>query len=769
MLGTMRNRTFLFCALLFQTCLLSMGQRVISFSTNQTTPYRNVAKKGFLSPSAETSVRNGHLIRTYSFRDALVSDVNVNDEAYSYLRVRNFGDEVEIGAPLLPGYTDIVPVDGVPTLSFTTSNCVEYNGYNILPAMRVANEVDSMEMYKNDSIYGRNEFFPKNVVTLQNVQDYQGRRVALVRVNPIQYNPITGIIKCYKNIQYSLSGLSCVQCDTGAVYRSSIKQEKYIVVTNNACIGSVADFVKWKESLGYFVEVLSKDSWLNAKEVRDSIRNAYRRDSTKYDTRFLLIVGGVTVVPAWNMLTTDIYREPSYSTDHYYACMGDEGDELEDVARGRIPGASPEILRKTLNFIVNKEQKGTFVGKGVHAAYFNSKDGKTELLNCVCFSEDVRGFMMSHGFDVKRIYSTGNNTTPLKYNSVYANGDSVPLELRKPNFEWNGSADDIVSSFLDGCDYVLYKGHGTEQGMSQLGFSNSSISSLPDTAFASVVFCMSCLGGQFSRVQKDGVQCEENDCFASKMLRSHRSSALIASSGVCYAPYLEPFGESLFSCMYKDSLLSPQLGAWGYTQLHEYNREPSSKMGEIMNFGFEKMLRNYGMNKFSIKEQTHYHVFGDPGYDFPSCPPVDLKKVKIYKYNDSVYIEPNGISDFSVVFMNSNKKSGEAVYKRFYDIMSNIVFCDTTEYDRVVVRKGNSTPVIYHYPDVYLQNRHWGNGAVESVVGEKVYIGYDVIPDKKHGFVHVESGGTLKIKGTKGVMIKNGFFCDKAAKLQINK
>ena len=73
----------------------------------------------------------------------------------------------------------------------------------------MTNVMDSIpDITKDESVYGANEFFPEKVATLQGVQDYRGQKIAVVRVNPIQYNPVTGVIRCHKNIKYSLSNFS---------------------------------------------------------------------------------------------------------------------------------------------------------------------------------------------------------------------------------------------------------------------------------------------------------------------------------------------------------------------------------------------------------------------------------------------------------------------------------------------------------------------------------------------------------------------------------
>ncbi len=768
------QKRLLFLFSLFLAGVPSFAQHIINFQQHSVESRRHVTAKDISSPVATSKTSGGTYIRTYSFKDALVNDVIVREDTFSLLHVRDFGTEAEPGVPQLPGYTDFIPVNGNSSLSVESSGYVEYAGYNVLPAQRTANVMDSIsDITKDESVYGANKFFPEKVATLQGMQDYRGQKIAVVRVNPIQYNPVTGVIRCHKNIRYSLSNFSGALPDEkdSLPYTVSKKREKYIIVTNNACLQSIADFARWKDSLGYAVSILSKEKWSNESEVRDSIRKEYWKDTASVDPKFLLIAGGVSIVPAHNVRSENTASEPNYATDHFFACVGDENDQIEDMARGRVPVSSPEELSRILEFIICKEKKRDFFGKGVHAAYFNSFNGKTETQNCVAFSEDVRDFMLKHQFDVERIYSANDTTTPLEYNSTYTNRDSVEKELRKPYYKWDGKAQDIIKSVSDGCDYILYKGHGTERGMYQLDFMIESIPLLSDSICTPVCFCISCHGGRYSDVKYFWKQGTDNDCFATEMLSLCKSPALIASSGACHVPVIESFGECLFSCMFRDSLLSVQVNRPGYIQLHEFNYMPSSRIGEMMDFGFEKMLRNYGMRKMAIDEQTLIHVFGDPAFDFPVETPVDLRNVEISRSMDSIYIDAKGVSDISVIFMKTNESKECVSYNRVRLLCPSVVLPDSVNYNKVIVQKGNSSPVIYEYglSNVYLQNKTIMPNTGKSVEGENVYIGSNVLPQEEKGGVLVEKGAKLDVKASKRVVIKNDFRCEQGGTLKIGK
>lgn len=67
---------------------------------------------------------------------------------------------------------------------------------------------------------------------------------------------------------------------------------------------------------------------------------------------------------------------------------------------------------------------------------------------------------------------------------------------------------------------------------------------------------------------------------------------------------------------------------------------------------------------------------------------------------------------------------------------------------------------------MYIQNREFtGN---EDISGDKIEIGYDVTTSIPKGDVILKDGADLKLNSTFGTIIKNGFKCEKGAKLTIN-
>ena len=199
-------------------------------------------------------------------------------------------------------------------------------------------------------------------------------------MNPIQFNPVTGVIRCYQNVRYEIKNSSINSYIKNTLHNTSAphvftKQEKYIIVTNDSMLPCIQNFVNWKKEQGYSVSILSKLAWNSDQEVRDSIRSIYWSNEHIYDTSCLLIIGDYSIVPAHVMFNS----AENYVTDHYYACVDDDTDELEDLTRGRIPISIADSVQKVLSFIAEKERGLYFWERGIHSAFFNVLNNNTSV------------------------------------------------------------------------------------------------------------------------------------------------------------------------------------------------------------------------------------------------------------------------------------------------------------------------------------------------------------------------------------------------------
>lgn len=223
------------------------------------------------------------------------------------------------------------------------------------------------------------------------------------------------------------------------------------------------------------------------------------------------------------------------------------------------------------------------------------------------------------------------------------------------------------------------------------------------------------------------------------------------------------------------TILSPILAvglAWGdlisYFPLQELNDKSRTEIGEMMRFGHIKMLQSYGLSQGAIKETTHMHVFGDPSYHFPICAPHELDSIDVYRLNDSICIDLNGLSQCTIIFIEEDNSGRVQTYKRIEDLSDNYCFNDTINYNKIIIKKNNSVPVILNQiKNVYLQDLNLFT--TREYVGGKLWAGRNVTCKTTNGDAVVKNGGSLKLKHSDKTILERGFKVEIGGKLSVTK
>ena len=191
------------------------------------------------------------------------------------------------------------------------------------------------------------------------------------------------------------------------------------------------------------------------------------------------------------------------------------------------------MVDKIIRYERNPVRDAAFYDMGLHCAYFedcfpDGTDGPGDGIEDKRFtltSEEVRNYMLSKGKTVNRVYfaydynysETDNYPPPTFWNKgEFAWGDSIPVELQRPYFAWDGDSADIVRYIDEGAFYVLYRGHGTDSTWVQPHFTGDNILSLANGDRLPVVFSINCETGSF----------QEDDCFAEVFLRKKGGGAV---------------------------------------------------------------------------------------------------------------------------------------------------------------------------------------------------------------------------------------------------
>lgn len=753
-------------------------------------------------PERRVSVSPDGVTVTYEFKHAVVlSDPDVAD--YYLWRISGFGHSVVPGEPDVPVRWDSFALpEGCAsfTVSVLESACVDVP-LRLSPARAPQPEGKESPAVVPD-IAPYEGWFPREVVETGEVRVYRGRSVAEVGVYPVRYDWKNGVVRACSKIVYRVTfgegGLrsapegriapddsfldnTTLNGNVGAagyeMFRSAGDMgsagKDYLILSTPEFEEAVRRLADWKRTLGFGVHTRLRGDW-TPERIKSAVKEVYRSAPSLY---YLLIVGDHDDVPAEDMARTIVNNKGyafdyRYVTDYYYGCVDGEGDVLADLYRGRLPVSTAmeavTVVDKIIRYERNPVRDAAFYDMGLHCAYFedcfpDGTDGPGDGIEDKRFtltSEEVRNYMLSKGKTVNRVYfaydynysETDNYPPPTFWNKgEFAWGDSIPVELQRPYFAWDGDSADIVRYIDEGAFYVLYRGHGTDSTWVQPHFTGDNILSLANGDRLPVVFSINCETGSF----------QEDDCFAEVFLRKKGGGAVAvyAATEKSWPGYNDAMVIGMFDAIWPDPGVDSKLYNFlGMTTSPSRLRE-TTRLGEILDQGLRRMEETWGQswkgNSISTQfTREIFHCFGDPGMRIYTDTPTEFKKLSItcdvYKVRVDLGSEAGDIAFYD--------KLTEEI--RFYTGRS-AEYSGDPRHVRVCVSGHNKIPFIGYpvCPDTYyIQN--------EIVQGSKHYksdvirAGSQVTDDKPSGEV-VFDGGEIKVSGhrlilDRGTTIKPG-------------
>ena len=753
-------------------------------------------------PERRFSVSPDGVTVTYEFKHAVVlSDPDVAD--YYLWRISGFGHSVVPGEPDVPVRWDSFALPECCasfTVSVLESACVDVP-LRLSPARAPQPEGKESPAVVPD-IAPYEGWFPREVVETGEVRVYRGRSVAEVGVYPVRYDWKNGVVRACSKIVYRVTfgegGLrsapegriapddsfldnTTLNGNVGAagyeMFRSAgdtgSAGKDYLILSTPEFEEAVRRLADWKRTLGFGVHTRLRGDW-TPERIKSAVKEVYRSAPSLY---YLLIVGDHDDVPAEDMARTIVNNKGyafdyRYVTDYYYGCVDGEGDVLADLYRGRLPVSTAmeavTVVDKIIRYERNPVRDAAFYDMGLHCAYFedcfpDGTDGPGDGIEDKRFtltSEEVRNYMLSKGKTVNRVYfaydynysETDNYPPPTFWNKgEFAWGDSIPVELQRPYFAWDGDSADIVRYIDEGAFYVLYRGHGTDSTWVQPHFTGDNILSLANGDRLPVVFSINCETGSF----------QEDDCFAEVFLRKKGGGAVAvyAATEKSWPGYNDAMVIGMFDAIWPDPGVDSKLYNFlGMTTSPSRLRE-TTRLGEILDQGLRRMEETWGQswkgNSISTQfTREIFHCFGDPGMRIYTDTPTEFKKLSItcdvYKVRVDLGSEAGDIAFYD--------KLTEEI--RFYTGRS-AEYSGDPRHVRVCVSGHNKIPFIGYpvCPDTYyIQN--------EIVQGSKHYksdvirAGSQVTDDKPSGEV-VFDGGEIKVSGhrlilDRGTTIKPG-------------
>ncbi|PLX18056.1 MAG: hypothetical protein C0599_12770 [Salinivirgaceae bacterium] len=620
--------------------LFSNAQQYINFESGE----RTSKSSAYELPQRQiTATDASHFDAHFTIKGGKIATQTHKDEVYQFIHVNGFGKMANPGHPALPMTIEqiLMPKMSKPQIKVTQSTYTELDGFNIYPALEPAKDTYDAEppkWQKDEKIYSTDSWYPASPISIHSIQYRRGFPIALIQINPVQYNPVTGKIRVFSELDYDIQfngeeqSLSELSSNHTSHFTKLLKNEiinknivpkgitnptktdgkNYIIITHDGHLAAADTLASWKRQMGYTVEIVSQSAW-TAAQVKDAIHSRYDAWTVKPD--YFVIIGdhdGMYGVPGETFTAPD--GSGIYATDLYYACMDGYSDFRADMAFGRIAVGNPDqamtVVLKTVNYERNPITDADFYNNGLACAQFQdvadneAPDGYAARRFCHT-SEDIRGYTINQGYTTDRIYYTDQANTPTNYNDgYYSDGQAIPSELLRSNgFAWDGNSTNIKNAIEDGRFFVFHRDHGYSggTGWSNPYFVTSSVNALNNGNLLPVVFSINCHTGEYIL----------GNSFAEAFIRNPNGGAVgvVAAAYYSYSGYNDGFSAGMIDAIWSDPGLTPNFGYGGAAYPPASSANNIRTMGDVLNQGLTRMQETWAPSEYSHRL---FHYFGDP-------------------------------------------------------------------------------------------------------------------------------------------------------------
>lgn len=508
----------------------------------------------------------------------------------------------------------------------------------------------------NREAYASTEAFPSQVVEVAYDGIMRGRRLILVRINPIQYVAATGELRVHKslraNIEFRGATRSIADTDNAMdpIARALIKNyqparqqsrggAECLIITPADLQENAQQLAAWKNQKGTKAKVEVIGNNVVESNVKDIIKANYP------SVKFVMIVGDHPRIP---LSTQKASRHPmgkerldllgigdaAVPSDLYYTCL--EGDDYyPDVYLGRIPANNKEeadvLIGKLLKYQKNPAT-GDFMKRFLLCGEFQyqyRQKNTAERLFCETAFTIWNSLNDRYDFPAETIgtgsYGLGHTqyffrtakdeNDPLRpgtYRSKIRDAEGPVKNCEMPahwtkNIVSNSQATNNTLDYWEkGAFLVQHRDHGSYTSWGKPAVRDSDVANLTNGDKLPILFSINCLTGGMD---------QSRDCFVEAALKNKNggAAAAIGSTRVSYSWWNDRLCDGFYTCLFGSDYDCLDTGV-KLPKAHTFSKQ----LGVVLNFGKMYLALNYPSNPFGTKydyTETEFYLFqciGDP-------------------------------------------------------------------------------------------------------------------------------------------------------------
>jgi len=440
-----------------------------------------------------------------------VSDYETSTQGvYTQIHLKEGNPILQKGAPDLEKLTTAVVVDDAAQMqiSITHSGYDEYHDIFILPSkgnlLRTVNPSDIPFEFGPE--YQNDAFFPGALAKLGRPYIMGHYRGQSVQFFPLQYNPVTHVLRVYHDIQVAITpsttvGENAITAVSHPVNRFDAERYKshflnysgvadryqqideignMLVVTHNSYIDELAPWIQWKKEAGIDVEVVDVATVNSISAIEALVADRYNNGGLSY----LMLVGDEDQIPV-TLLNN------SGGQGYCDACYGyvTGNDSYPEVLVGHFlvhnESELPTIIAKTLEYektpYTGTDWFSVAMGIGSNEGDGIGDDNEADWQHQNGIKDDLLGFTYT---EVWEKYD-GDHSADSPSGGATADGTNNP------------SANSLSTVINGGCSLINYTGHGAHTLIVTGSYSNTNINQLNNTGMYPFFIVVGCCTGDY--------------------------------------------------------------------------------------------------------------------------------------------------------------------------------------------------------------------------------------------------------------------------------
>jgi gingipain R len=561
----------------------------------------------------------------------------------------------EKGAPALPFYSKsiLIPGSGGNELQVSYDAIIEYNLVDITPSQGLVKRNSTNQPLVLGEVYSKNEFYPGKLAMCSAPFLLRELRGQTIKLFPYQYNPVTKVLRFYKNLSVHLKFTNTSsENELFSITNSMLgerefssqfinykpHQNKYLakeeegemlVICPESFKAYIQPLVDWKNQKGIKTTIQTIENiGTTSDKIKQYISDYYLSNPSLL---YLLLVGDHSDVPAYSYGT---FSGDEYWSDSYYGQLSGN-DMYSELFVGRFSGSLLEVetmVKRTLEY-EKSPKTGDWMTRAIGIASSQGlgigDDGEIDWQH----ERKIRNTLMASG-----------------YSSVYEFYDGSQGDNDADN---NPTNTDIVNALNTGVGLLNYTGHGDTYNFVTSNFSSSDILTATNSGTYPFVISVACNNGKFVN----------NKCMSETWLTATKNNQITGAIAACGSSILMDWAPPMKTQDEIVRLLTD------YTpSVHKYS------LGGLFNNGQFSMLEKYGTDGDGVVQTWVF--FGDPSTVFRSklTQPMDLN-VTLNDVSNELKVV-SSISDVKIGVSQNNTylTSGKILSNKFdYTLPQNLL------------------------------------------------------------------------------------------------